>query len=161
MEKFYENKLGRACVAKVWRDGFKRMVNRTSIPTLRYHGPTEEKPDCFWIQCSVPASMKSQSYPVTICCEFMPAIEALGIVKGTPRLVSNILCVACTECIGGGKGAYQFCIHGATVLFIMRNLPREDDYAAQYVPSTIKICRWNVPGAGEAYDIEKPVAYMP
>ena len=134
MEKFYEIKLGRAGVSKVWGDAYKRMLNRTSIPNFRYHPPTEARPSVCWIQCSVPASMKALSYPVSIALEFMPAIEARDIVRATPRLVANVLCVRCTDCIGGGKGEYPFCIHGATVLFILYNLPREDPLAQQYVP---------------------------
>ena len=52
-------------------------------------------------------------------------------------------------------------MHGATLLWILHNLAREDDIAKNYVPPTSAACRWNTPTTGEAYDVMKPVAYMP
>ena len=59
----------------------------------------------------------------------------------------------------GGESPH--CIHGAALLWIIHNLPREDPVAKPYVPCTSSACRWNIPGQGEVYDVLKPVAHMP
>ncbi len=56
---------------------------------------------------------------------------------------------------------HAYCVHGATLLWILHNLAREDDIAKNHVPPTSAACRWNTPTTGEAYDDMKPVAYMP
>jgi hypothetical protein len=166
MRAYFEAKLANSeSSGKIWHGGYKRMVNQTSITTFHYHPPTAEKPTLCHIRYHVPASMRSTKYPVVVALEFVPALDASedGIVPATPALITRVLTVKCNNCKGGGAGSYPFCIHGSATLFVMYNLRRPDgDVAAKaYVPTTAALCRWNVPGQGEAYDVEKPIAYMP
>ena len=97
--------------------------------------------------------MKPNPYAVSIALRYMKQ-------EGLPKLVFDILSVRC-GCVAGAQGEYAYCVHGATLLTILHNLPREDDIAKRYVSRTSVVCRWNMPTQGEAYDITKAVAYMP
>ena len=44
---------------------------------------------------------------------------------------------------------------------VYHNLAREAEDMQSRVPVTARACRWNNPGAWEAYDITKPLAFMP
>ena len=164
MKAFYVSKLRTPeATGKVWHSGYKRIVNLSSVSGFYYHGPTAEKPSMCWVRFPVPASMKATKYPVIVAMEFVPKTPASedGIVPATPALVTNIISIRCVKCVAGAGGEYPFCIHGAATLFVLYNLPREKEEEEAYVPSTSRLCRWNVPGNGEAYDVEKPIAFMP
>ena len=153
MCRFYQVK-NAAKVPKVMKDSYARMVNRTAFPSLRFHDadPAGE-PGLCWAQCIIPASMKPTPYPVSIALRYVEQ-------EGYPKLVCDIVSVRC-ECVAAARREYAYCVHGATLLWILHNLAREDDIAKNYVPITSVACRWNTPTTGEAYDAMKPVAYMP
>ena len=142
---------------KVLKDGYQRMFNRRGHQ-LRFH-PGD---GVCWFQCDIPASMKPLPYKVTLAMEYLECMEEEEEFElpATPRLATKILNVCCS-CPAGAGGDSPHCIHGAALLWIIHNLPREDPVAKPYVPCTSSACRWNIPGQGEVYDVLKPVAHMP
>ena len=146
---------------KVMQDSYRRMVNRAAFPSLRFHDAAISLPDgdarngLCWVQCCIPASMKPIEYAVSIALRYAEAGE------GNPRFVYDVVSVRC-GCVASAAGEYAYCVHGATLLWILNNLPREDETAKRFVPATSVACRWNKPNLhGEAYDYMKPAAYMP
>ena len=147
---------------KVLKDGYQRMVNRRGHQ-LRFHPAVSGGDGVCWFQCDIPASMKPLPYKVTLAMEYMERMEEEEEefeLPATLRLATRILNVRCS-CPAGADGNSPHCIHGAALLWIIRNLPREDEVAKPHVPCTSKLCRWIIPSEGEAYDVRKPVAYMP
>ena len=147
---------------KVLKDGYRRIVNRRGVP-LRFHPAVSGRDGVCWFQCDIPASMKPLPYKVTLAMEYMERMEEEEEefeLPATLRLATRILNVRCS-CPAGADGNSPHCIHGAALLWIIRNLPREDEVAKPHVPCTSKLCRWIIPSEGEAYDVRKPVAYMP
>ena len=77
------------------------------------------------MQCNIPASMKPTPYAVSIALRYVEQ-------EGHPNIAHDIVSVRC-GCVAAAAGEYAYCVYGATLLWILHNLPREDD---RYVSST-------------------------
>ena len=149
--------------SKTYEKGYK-LVKRMLDINIKYCAPQPDRPTMCWFTFVCPASMRSEPYPVCAALRFFPGTPAAVGVPARPAFVEKVLSVRCMGCNASGSREYAACIHCSVILHVIHNLKRDEGPAEECEPSTSRLCSWNQPRdptSGEAYNMEKPVAYLP
>ena len=140
-------------------DAYQRVKEMPQLLEFAYHPSGLPGPDPFGggqqrclFRGRMPASMRSTSHLVWM--------EASVVrLRGLRPRVHALSRARCTCAIGTSCT----CVHLAMLMMIVHNLPRPFGRAGETegAPVTSRLCRWNQPGEGEMYPVNRPLAYLP
>lgn len=145
--------------------GFAHIASLRSIDLKLHTSPVADRPGVHCVQLQMHASMKACDYRATLFLETVPSNDACNVPQATSILRAVCEPVGNGEpCAASGSGDNHggfvngACSHVSAATQAVVNLLRPPGIIGVKQVCTSTLCRWNVPGEGEAFPVQTLLA---